>query len=546
LNKQKVSKLIQLLGITIFVMSFSGCSVIEQIAEYNLERLYEEKEVVVDDTIYIPKSTYIKDSIEITMANPISLNPLDPVDYTIDQALKLIYQPIFKLSDSFELENGCISTYEKISEKAYRFTIDENASFHDDIPLTSEDIVYSFDYITKTIDSPYGYSIDYIEAITAISEKVFEVKFNTLDYYNLYALTFPIISKEYCTSDEYDPLRPIGSGPYEYSGFQTMIRLDLVRNPSFMGDAPLAPKITINIIREDDGDYNMFVAKRIDVHGPQITFWEDYSDDTKIQDFSYDSPYYFYLGFNHNNYFVKDIVGRQFIASVFPYDSIDEEVFLNHLSRTTLPLMPSHVLSKSMDPYYSEILPTSYYSRRYSKSMYPVYLKLLRQDIRYLVDYSPITLDLVYNTDDYYQSKIIEHLKQNFSLPQLKFNYVGLNAIDYKAALDLNDYDMFLGVIKTNIIPDFTTLYSTTGPLNIGGFSSINLNGLLSTYKKVNNKEHFIKQLENLSKVVTDELPIIPLGFLENGLFIHELIVPHAKPNFYNIYYGFENIEFSK
>ena len=75
------------MALSLVVTVFTGCSVVEQIAGYNLERLYEEKEEVVDTTIYLPESTYIKDTIELAMINPKTLNPIEPIDYSIDQVV---------------------------------------------------------------------------------------------------------------------------------------------------------------------------------------------------------------------------------------------------------------------------------------------------------------------------------------------------------------------------------------------------------------------------------------------------------------------------
>lgn len=537
------NKFKQIIILTLLITSLTSCSVIEQIAEYNLDRLYEEKEEVIDTTIYLPESTYVKDSIELSMINPVTLNPLEPIDYSIDQVLKLVYQPVFVLDEYSSLTLGLISEYEKISEKVYRFTIDESAYFHSGLPLEVKDVQYSFDLIKGNEFSPYHYATKYIEAITEINEKVFEVKFISLDYFNLYSLTFPVLSKEYLKSDEYDPMYPIGSGPYQYKAFQSMIRFDLTRYNNYNHENAKATNVIINIIRQQDDDYNMFLSKRIDIHNPLITLWESYSDDRKIQTYEYDSSLFYYFGLNHNNFLLDNPVGRRLVATSIPYEDITKDAFLGHLNKTVLPIQSTNNLTINMDPYLGTMNNDSYYNHLYSYDMLPTYVTQLRDDNKYMIDYVPVTLNVIYNMDDYYSKEIVNTLIEHDGPAQLVYNYVGLDSESYRQALTDKEYDLFIGIIKTGVIPDLASIYTSTGAINVGGYNSINMNGLISTYRKVNNETQFISQLENLSKVAAEELPIIPLGFLENGLFVHEFVGTGATPSNFNIYHNLEGLE---
>lgn len=543
---KQIKRLIQSLSIILVIMLFSGCSVIEQIAEYNLERLEEEKEVNIDNTLKLPESTYVKQNIELTMSNPKSLNPLDKTEYTISQALNLIYQPVLNLDSDYKLNNGITQSFEKVGEKVYRFTINDKAIFHNEIPVLAKDVIYSFDYLSKNIESPYYFATKYIEGITEVSDKVFDVKFIDLDYYNLYALVFPIISKDYLESDEYDALKPIGSGPYKYKEFQTMIRLELEQNTAYMEGTPKARYVFANIVREPIDDYNMFLAKRTDVHSPLFTNWMSYSDDRLIEEYLYDSPFYYFIGINHNRSFVKSLNGRQLVASFVPYESIKKDAFLNHLNFVTLPIVSSHYLIKGMDPYYGVLDESSYYMRKYSKENQSKYLKAIDLETNNLIEYSPVILDLLYNLDDPYQIAIIDCFKNTKQLYQLKFNYVGLSKEAYLLAIDAGSFDLFVGSIKTGVIPNFEDVFKAEGILNKGKYVNMNINGLLSSYRKTDNSDLFIKQLENLSKVISDDLPIIPLGFLENGVFVHNQLGKGASPTHVNQYNQFDKIDILK
>ncbi len=124
-----VISIFKLTCIALAVMLVSGCSMLEQIAEYNLERLNEEREVVVDDTLKLPESTYVKDTFELALENPTTLNPLDSLAYDADQVMKLVYDAVFSVTGDVTLENELITSYDKLSEKVYRFILKEEAVF---------------------------------------------------------------------------------------------------------------------------------------------------------------------------------------------------------------------------------------------------------------------------------------------------------------------------------------------------------------------------------------------------------------------------------
>lgn len=528
------------LVLLIVIIVLSGCSAIEDIANYNLERLYEEKETTVEEIITLPESTYIKDTIELSMHNPDSLNPLDGNSYSVDQALKLVYEPVFDVSTDYSLVNGCIDSYEKISEKVFRFVLTEK-NFHDGRPLTSADVLYSFNYLKQNEKSTYGYAADYIESVIIRDESIFDVRFNSMNYYNLYSLTFPIISEQYVESDDYDALMPVGTGPYAYSDFQEMVYLKLSRVDN-IGIKQSARHININIVREVSDEYSMFLSKRIDLHSPMKTEWEKYSDDQSIRQFTYDSPYFYFLGFNHEHRYLSDVNFRRFMAAAMPYEDVYETAFLGHLQPVVLPIPSNHVFTNNMDAYFGKNNSSSYYFSRYNADGRVRYLSNLRFTYPYF-DYNSVYLEVLYNQNDWFQSQIAETMKASMEDSHFYLVYQGVSADEYQKRLEDQDFDLYIGTLRTGIIPDFSDLYSMDGASNYGGYSNMNINGLLGTYYKVIQEAQFNRQLENMTKLIADDMPVIPIGYLENGFFTHNQVEGAAKPTFFYQYYGFEDLK---
>ena len=521
-----------------FVFSASSCSVLEPIAKYNLNSLGESATTDKEEVLTLPASTYVKNNVELFAVDTKTLNPLDPVEYTIDQVLKLVYEPLFSIESNYQLQSVLALSYEKSQEQVYQIDLNERL-FHDGSPLTAHDVLFSFQYILSQPTSSYFFVTQYIENISVLSDQRLEVKFKKIDWFNLYALTFPIVSKEYLESDTYDPLVPIGSGMYQFEDYQAMQGMSFIRNESFQ-PLPRIEKIDVSFVRVEDNAKLMFDSKRIDIYAPKDIIWEEYSDDNTVQTLAYTSPYFYYIGMNHNDDLLKNITFRKLLASMTPYESIRKEVFLNHLFLTPLPVFPDFDIISQIEPYYVQMGEESYYSSKYGEEMLREQKASLLNSGIYVGSRSPVPFDIIYLADNKTHEKIVTLLQESFQNEGIILNFIPLNPQDYQSSLVSGDFDLYKGKLKTGITPDLMSIFHSNGIYNFGKFNDINVDGLLSSYRAVSTSEQMMNQLQNLSKVFTNDLPIIPLGFSENALFIHNQVHGSLTPNFYHVLSGFD------
>lgn len=540
-NLAKFKYIFFLSMLSIVILLNTGCSAIKNITRFNIS----ETDITDNNDatkLSLPESNLVKDTLEITMNNPSSLNPLDPTDYTVDQVLKLIYDPLFIINSENGLEKKLVLSAEIISPVSMRITLKPNLTFQNNTPLESKDIIFSFNYIKEHPGTAYDYVPQFISTITEVDTTTFDVVFLNVDHFNPYSLTFPIISESYVTSKEYEPMQPVGSGMYICTRFQSMIDAQLELNTAYHDMKPSIKKISITITRKFDDGYNMFNSKRIDVFSPYQTNWHDYSNDTNLQISTYDSPFFYYIGMNLNHSILRVPDGRKLLATVIPYEKINKEAFLGHLSFTTLPILPSFQTEQKLDPYYSVNDENSYYMREYSSEKTDSRLKTLRALGYAIIDQVPITFDLIYNEDEMYQAYIAEQIEANNLDNPVHIRCNGLSTQAYYEALKNKDYDLFINTLKVALIPNLTSFYGTLGTENLNDYSNINLDGLLSSYRLVENDAGFIKQSENISQVVADQLPIIPLGFLQNGYFAHDQIDSITKTHYFSLYHNISSM----
>ncbi|GEM_PF-1142068 len=517
-------KAIVILFLVLISSTFTGCTTIQRIAEFNLDHLTVEKEVVEIEYEKLPESTYVKDTIELSMDNGKTLNPLDGVAYNVDQGLKLVYEGLFVPDAYYAIEPVLVSTYEQINDTTYRLTLKEHVQFHSGEALKAEDVVYSYNYILLQLNSGYRYVNTYIQSISAEDDQTLLVEFKKKDRYNLYALTFPIISKAYLESATYNPTLPIGTGPYQYEKFQNMIELVLKKNVDYHGELANVEKVRFTFVREFEEQYNMFVSKRIDLIAPVLTEWSNYSDDQSIHKKLFLSPYYYYIGFNHSRALLQDVNMRRYFMNAMDYKTIGRDIFLNHLFFTPLPThlesdIQGQLASFDLTPKDTVQMPATAQTQPYR---------------------------FIYLLEDENQRKIADTFEQSIDAiddGKMDILFEGLARQDYEAALKEGDFDMYLNVYQTSLVPSLTQVLGSNGTHNYGKYTNPNLDGLLVSYRQVETDEQYVNQLNALGEIIMSELPIIPIGFVENGMFIHDKIDGLFTPNYFHLYKNIQDIK---
>jgi microcin C transport system substrate-binding protein len=153
-----------------------------------------------------------------------SLNPFVLKGTPVSAVISLVYDTLMKSSsDEPFTKYGLIAkTIETPKDRAWvRFEIDERARFHDGSPVTSADVVFSFEMLTSEKAHP-AYRQYYYDIVKAEADGPRAVKFTFRTAGNrelpLIVGELPVLPKAYWTGRIFDQVtldRPLGSGPYQ-------------------------------------------------------------------------------------------------------------------------------------------------------------------------------------------------------------------------------------------------------------------------------------------------------------------------------------------
>ena len=434
LPKIKWTRRNKIIGIAIIALIVAGIVIICVLANRG------DKSITVaeDGTKY-----QTVNNIVFSMNDVKTLNPTISTDNDTYYISKLIYDGLFELDDNLIPQENLAKNY-SYDRDENSITINLiNTTWHDGKRLTANDVKFTVESY-KAAGSKCVYE-DQVSAISSVSqESRYKVKiyFNEGENMSLDLLTFPILpSHKY--NGTYDVInqtdfKPIGTGPYKYSGYSKGRILKLKANENYHGEKAtnsisfeVQPKAANTYRLLEASDLSYMVSTSLSREG-QFT-----QKETKIKDFPANQVEY--LGFNFNNDIMakKDI--RKAIAYAIDCKDIIESCYYNSGMINDNIFYPDYMGVKSTNDVY-----------KYNQSKVAKYLKKAgykdRDDDGFVEDSNGQELNLNLLTSDIKtRTDAADLIKNSLEDVGISVEITTLSKKSYLSYLKAGTFDMFIG-----------------------------------------------------------------------------------------------------
>lgn len=239
-----------------------------------------------------------------TLQPPVTLDPIKAKYVGSKQAINRIFDGLYTYGEGTDVVPQIATDQPAVSDDGRRIdvTIDEQARFQNDQPVTPEDVRYSFEAPVEE-GTASAWEVDVIESIEIVDDRT--VRFQLQHPFPVFShtLTRPIVPKE-AREDDRDAFgkEPIGSGPFEVRKFSEDQKAQLVRWGEYWGrpkpaiaqltmvyvESPLTQMMSLRTGRND----------AIEPIAPQVA--DDIHDVTDASVKRRDGYRTYYLGFNLN------------------------------------------------------------------------------------------------------------------------------------------------------------------------------------------------------------------------------------------------------
>lgn len=465
---------------------------------------------------------------------PDSLNPVLPQNTSGLNADELIFDGLF----NFEVDEKEKTLYTEFAlaedavqdpsdKKTYTITIRDTAVWHDNSPVTAEDVVYSFNaYTYEDNKSPKrDYLLSFIKRVDAIDDKTVEIEFiNPIPEFRAYpVLTFKIIPSRYNGKDMDVDMRngenerefatnPMGTGPFRLASWEIGKWLTFKANGLYFNAIPQADSLVMKRIIDPIVRMNELRKGRVNVVlETNPTDHDTVAKMNKVDINSY-MPYAFYTVAINTDLF-PSAEGRQAMAMALNKADLipgitdkEEGIILNYS------LFPSNLFSSNFPEYDDGPLPDNLaYNLKQAK------IKAKNGDI------SGQNAKLLYpDSMGEFGKKMAEGIANQLA-------EIGLNVevkrtgdqVFNRTVFKEKSYELALMYYEgfDNIYSSIGSMYRSKGEDNITGISDKTLNNLFDSWEKQVVMKDWMEATLKLDKHVAELSPYLYLCTIQKDVY---------------------------
>ncbi len=293
--------------------------------------------------------TIVTNSLTVGLESaPKTLDPRYATDATgMRISHHLVFSTLVKLGYDLQIIPGLALKWETPDNKTYVFHLRKNIFFHDNKPLTGEDVKFTFEHLMDpAVQSPfsavYNSKIERIELIDQYTVK-FSLKQPTASF--LTSIIMPVLPKHILTGEQDFQSMLIGSGPFKFVS-QAPTEIILEKNETyFEPDTPRMGRIKFKVVKDPNTRFLKMKKGELDllinaIPASQIkNFYKPPLNDI-YQLIEEEGISYNYLGFNMDSKKVQDLRVRQAIAYGIDRDEIIDYRLYGHAGKATGLLSP--------------------------------------------------------------------------------------------------------------------------------------------------------------------------------------------------------------
>ena len=481
---------------------------------------------------------------------------------------------------------GLVAEYIEVDANNFwvKFYINPKAKFHDNSPITADDVKFSFDILTtegKTFYKNFYRDIAKVETINN-NEVLFSFKNNTNKELALILGQMPILSKKYWSSRKFTATGldiPITSGPYKISEVVPGKSIKYVRNDDYW-----AKDLPVNKGRYNFNNmiYEYFLNANVlseAVKRGSINFkvvdnpkeWHEYKTNDSLTTKGIQlttivnkNPQTVTLTFNQRRSSLQDIKVRQALSYAINFQWINKNLFYNIYQCAESIYDGTEFASrgipekneKNLLTLWKNELPSSIFSVKWNN---PIQLESIREKQKksfdllqsagwslknyQLVNDNNKPLKLEFLTANQQHEPVIGTIKKQLSQLGIELTVKTVEISQYIERQRNHDFDLILysyphtpspGTEQANFWN--SNWVDSVGSRNLSGVKLNVIDNLLKKIEVAKSRDQLLTALKAIDRVLLHEYVVLPLWFLPNYLIVHNKSLKYINnANTYNV-----------
>ena len=443
-----------------------------------------------------------------------TLDPITCADGVQLTLSSLLYEPLYRLTPQFEVEN-VLAQSESYDAESFTYTIRlrSGVQFSDGSPLTAQDVAASL--LRAQQSSRYAARLADVTGIRVPDSSTVTIQLARDRRTFTALLDIPIVR-----SGTEAQLFPVGTGPYAKDETGDA----LCRNSRWWRTVSL-PFDTISLLSYKSSEAAAYAFSSHDVHllaydmtgtGADVASTSgSYTDaDTTILQF---------LGFNMARGLFQDADMRRAISLAVDRSAIVSAYLVGHGTEAQFPINPA-----------SALYPTALEQSSTAGDCAAAMAELNMADGEGVYN-----LTLLVNSENSFKTAAAQEIAQALNQYDFDVTVRALPWDEYLTALAEGRFDLYYGECKLTADWDVTPLLGTGGSLNYGGWSDAVMDTQLAACLTAENEERRSVTLEALCRRLQSQTPFIPICFKRTSVLLPydtvDVITPTAADPFYRL-----------
>lgn len=417
------------------------------------------------------------------------LNPYTCNNTTNQSLIRLLYEPLFQQSPSFETETCLAERCVSDGAGTWTLTLREDAAFWNGERLDAGDVVASLEAAART-GSLYADRLAPLGDLRQTGETTLTFTWSEPLGELAPLLEIPIVQ----AGTEGDDL-PTGTGPYQPKpDGEGVVQALTACSGWWQGEALPVEEIALRAVSDSDLLIYGFESGEITLVSTDLTGSNrlGYSGSFEVRD--YPTSYLLYLGCNTGAGLCARQEFRLALQSALDRETIAGSLLSGHADPSPLTFPPD-------SPWYDGTLAE----------------RLSRADASGLADYAGEVVTILVNAESAFRVTIAEVLADSLCEAGLSAEVSALAWRDYQEALAAGEYDLYLGEVRLEPDFDLTPFFDLDGGLNFSGFSADEITASLSAYL-ASGGESRVDTAHALSLAISQAAPILPLCFIRHSI----------------------------
>lgn len=481
----------------------SGCWQAEPTPTETSELLQsdESEQTSTGDRVILPELFALPYGPDLT------LDPVTCADGMQRVVSSLICEALFRLGPDLEPIPGLCSGYTYDPDTfTYVFTLRNGIRFSDGSPLTVEDVKATLSRARTS--ERYGSRLAQVESIHAEGVTI-TIRLSTPNGAFPALLDIPIIKRGTESA-------PIGTGPYLFSAEPSGAYL--IANQSWWKGTQ-QPTDRIALIEASDQETLLyrFTSHDIQLITTDLIGSRPISATGSVAYQDVNTTIFQFIGCNITREPLDNAAFRQALHLGIDRNSLVSAQLSGHAYPAEFPVSP-------VSPLYPAQLETDYSPTLFAEALAKSGYTASR------------TLTLLVNQENSFKVAVAQHMAEDFTAAGVPVTVRVLPWEEYAAALAAGEFDLYYGEVKLTADWDLTSLLSTGGALNYGGWADPLTDQLITNLTIASDRA---AAMSRLCGRLQSQAPILPVCFKSTSILMQsdvlEGLSPTAEEPFFNL-----------